>query len=300
MVEGRLREAGIESARAEAEWLCAELLGVSRTDLYVRAESLDPETVEALQGWLIRRVHGEPLQYLIGHTEFFGHRLHVGPGVFIPRPETEVLTEQAIQSLRSLDRSRAFMVLDVGTGSANIAISLAQAVPACVAIAVELSWEALCVAKTNVETHHVQDRVWLIQSDWTSALAGLPAPSLPDPRQRNREEKAGFDLIVSNPPYVSTRELDRLTVNPALQGGVNGQGEPRMSLDGGPDGMVFHRRLIAEVPRLLACGGAVVVECAEAQVEPLRRLASAQAWVKRVRVFEDLASRPRGLCIQTR
>lgn len=288
-LDARLREAGVVTARAEAEWLLAESLGMSRTELYLQEEPIKEPIIGSILELLKRRIKGESLQYLLGHTDFLGLRLTVSPGVFIPRPETEVLTQQAIQHLGTVIQqgTPSVLVLDVGTGSANIAISLAHAIPTCVVIGVELSWDALRVAKANVDTHRLHDRVRLIQSDLTSGVRG------------------SFDLVISNPPYVSRDELEQLGGCPACaergggDDGAAGRQEPRVALDGGPDGMAFHRRLIAEAPRLLARGGALCVECAEAQARPLVRLVSAQGWVKHARVIEDLAGRPRGLWIES-
>ena len=283
LVETRLREAGIESARAEAEWLLAESLGLRRTELYLCEESVNPQQLESLLGLLERRLRGEPLQYLLGSSEFFGYRLAVNPAVFIPRPETEVLAECAIHYLSGLVRrgNRLPRVLDLGTGSGNLAITLAKAVPTCVVVGVELSWEALQVARSNVSGHQVNDRVWLIQADWTSGI-GPPAP--------HQFVGAGFEFIIANPPYVMTREVQWLR--------AAGIGDPRQSLDGGPDGLSLHRRLLDDIPRLLAPGGAVVVECAEAQADTLLRFIRAQSWARDVRIVEDLAGRPRGLFIE--
>ena len=272
-IEGQLQDAGIVSARAEAEWLTAGVLGTTRTGLYLWDHPLTDEAIEMVRNLVGRRIAGEPVQYLLGFTEFCGHRLEVGPGVFIPRPETEVITERAVAYLRTMtSQARAeTSVLDVGTGSANMAIRLAHAVPTCVVIAVELSWEALQIAKRNVEHDQLGDRVMLIQADWTSALRGP------------------FRLIVSNPPYVTTEELAQ---SPLCDGR-----EPRMSLEGGADGMMFHRRLIAEAPRLLLPGGAICMECAETQAHVLAELASMQPWVAHVQAFDDLAGRSRGVWI---
>ena len=274
--EDQLRDTGAVSARAEAEWLVAESLGVSRNELYLRSEPVDLHVVESMHALLARRLQGEPLQYVLGCAVFLGHRLRVSPAVLVPRPETEVLTDHAIRYLARVARERPspLVVLDVGTGSGNIAISLAKAIPTCVVMAVELSWEALQVAQANAVTHQLADRIRFIQADWTSGVRG---PAV---------------LVMSNPPYVPTRELDERP--------PQDHGEPRISLDGGGDGMAFHRRLIADMPGLLAQGGAACFECAEAQAEPLACLVSEQPWVKGVQVVEDLAGRPRGLWIQTR
>jgi release factor glutamine methyltransferase len=163
-------------------------------------------------------------------------------------------------------------VLDVGTGSGNLAIALAHAVGTCAITALELSWNALQTARANVLAHDLDYRIHLIQSDWTSGLRGP------------------FDLIISNPPYVPT---DAMAMLPREV-----RQEPRQGLDGGPDGMGFHRALFRDAPRLLARGGAVCVECAEPQAPALESFVRTQSWVSRVWIFDDLAGRPRGLCVQ--
>ena len=271
-------KAAMESApRVEAEWLLAEALGVSRTELYVWEAPIPPPARQRLAQWLRRRLAGEPLQQVLGSAVFCGHRLFVNSTVFIPRPETEVLADQMIRHLqaRALDATarRALSVLDVCTGSGCIAISVAKAVAACVVTALEVSWEALRVAQHNVRRCGVSERVRLIQADLTAGLVGR------------------FDAIVSNPPYVPSANVRLLSAQRL--------GDPDLSLDGGPDGMSCHRRLLANAPRLLAARGVVCLECAEDQADSLARMAGSQSWARRVRVWDDLAGRPRGIWIET-
>ncbi|MBI3088546.1 MAG: peptide chain release factor N(5)-glutamine methyltransferase [Candidatus Omnitrophica bacterium] len=288
-VETQLRGAGVGSARAEAEWLVADTLGVSRTDLYLWDGPISSAQAAELEERMARRLSGEPLQYVLGSVEFLGHRLAVNPSVLIPRPETEALAAQAIvtlQALASAGRPREIaaspisrgrepvLVLDVGTGSGCLAISLAHAVGACAITALELSWKTLQTARTNVLAHHLDDRIHLIQSDWTSGVGGL------------------FSLIVSNPPYVPSGELAGLPDNVRR--------EPRESLDGGSDGMRFHRRLLMDAERLLAPGGSLMMECAESQAEALRASAEGLSWAAEASVGNDLAGRPRIVSVRRR
>ncbi len=273
-LEGRFRTAGVVSARSDAEWLLAASLGLTRTGLYLREDPLDVQSLERVEALAQRRLAGEPLQYLLGDTQFLGLRFKVSPDVLIPRPETEVLAERAIRDLRARAHtsSTPLRALDVGTGSANLAISLAHAVPTCVVVALELSWDALRVARENVEAHHVGERVHLIQADWTSGVRGP------------------VDVLLSNPPYVPGEA--------ARWSAQHGSREPLMSRDGGTTGMAFHHRLIADAPRLLVLGGAMGLECAEDQALPLADLLTRTPWVRRVEIFEDLAGRPRGVWIE--
>ena len=211
-LEQTLREGGIASARAEAEWLIAGRLGVSRTELYLREEPLRAQDVEILEGWVDRRLAGEPLQYVVGHTQFVGHRLEVSRDVLVPRPETEGLVDEASRYLETLTRRGISpWVLDLGTGSGNIALSLSLAIPSCLVVAVELSWNALRAAQANLHRHRLQDRVYLVQAEWTQGLLRRPR----------------FDLVISNPPYVPTNHVHGLPREVGY--------EPRLSLDGGHD-----------------------------------------------------------------
>ena len=267
-----LRAHRIDQALAEAEWLLAGTLGLRRTELYLREAPLAPEDEARVLELLARRVGGEPLAYLLGSAEFLGHPLRIGPAVFIPRPETEVLAAEAIAW--ATRRTGSLTAFDVCAGSGALAISLAAAVSSCRVLALELSWEALCLAEENVRLNRLEERIGLIRSDLTGGVRG-PA-----------------DLIMSNPPYVPSSALDAM--------GPSAPKDPRLSLDGGPDGLTAARRLLDDAPRLLAPGGALCMECAEDQAAVLAGLARERAWVDTVRIVNDLAGRPRGVMIERR
>ena len=269
-----MRPAAGEQARAEAEWLLGELLGLSRLDLYLSDQSLEAASVRSIHAALQRRLAGEPTAYILGSTTFYGRQFAVGPAVLIPRPETERLVDEAAGWLRQRIRGGrpSPLVADLGTGSGAIAISLALAVPACALAAVELSLEALQVASANIFRHGLETRVLAIRADWTESLRGP------------------FDLLISNPPYVRTQELDTLPSDV--------RHEPRASLDGGPDGMRVHRHLLARAPSLLLPGGALIAECAQDQAEALAASARTLPWARQVRILHDLAGRPRGLMLE--
>ncbi|MBI3324175.1 MAG: peptide chain release factor N(5)-glutamine methyltransferase [Candidatus Omnitrophica bacterium] len=275
-IEEALRRAGCPQARAEAERLLSEALRVSRTDVYLSDAPLEPEVLQRLGDALSRRLAGEPLQYIFGRASFHGREFLVSPAVLIPRPETEILVDEAVGCLRRLrtGQGRPPLVIDVGTGSGAVAVSLSLGVPACLVGAVELSWEAFRLARANIARHDVSTRVWLIRSQWTEGLRGP------------------IDLIVSNPPYVRTGDLESL---PAVV-----RREPAVGLDGGPDGMAFHRRLLADAKRLLAPGGSLCMESAEDQTDVLERSARALSWPAQVRSYVDLTGRPRGVVITRR
>lgn len=275
-VETALASAGVTSASAEAEWLLADALGVSRTGLYLHDGALPADVAVVVEQRLSRRLRGEPLHYVLGSVSFGGLTLQVDASVFIPRPETEAWLQPVIRHLqdRASRASTPLAVLDLCAGSANIALGIAYAVPSCTVTAVELSPAAMRVAQANRARYpDLSPRVRLMQADLATALAG------------------SFDCIVSNPPYVPHPELR------ARVGSRDG-GEPWLSLDGGEDGMDVHRRLLADLPRVLAPGGMACVECAEAQAAVLAEQLRVCAWVAQVKIIDDLAGRPRAVWME--
>jgi release factor glutamine methyltransferase len=270
----RLRASRIPSARAEAEWLLGHLLGVRPLDLYLDESPCPADVADRFVSLIDARIAGTPLAYLIGEAEFFGRPFVVRPGVFIPRPETEAVVAQAIEALRarrSAGPARPLRLLDLGTGTGCIAVTLALELPSCAIVGVEVSWTALQVAQENVARHGVSSRVWLVGGEWTEALRGP------------------FDGMVANPPYVPCAQVERLPREVRQ--------EPLLSLDGGQDGVVHLRHLIAQAPRLLAPGGLLTVECGDTQAALLAQQAAALPWAARVEIVSDLAGRPRGLVI---
>jgi len=269
----RLRRGGIVNAEHEAEWLLAELARIPALVLYLEERRLPPETIERFFCLVQARVRGTPLQYLLGEAEFCGRRFSVEPGVFIPRPETEALLEAVAPSLRALHgrRRRPLRLLDVGTGSGAIAVTLALELPACVIVGLEVSWSALQVAQRNAARNGVASRVCLVQGEWLQPIHGT------------------FDGIISNPPYISSRHVDDLPLDVRQ--------EPRLSLDGGSDGMAALKHLFSQAPRILAPHGLLGLECAEDQVAPLLQAARRAPWVGAAVALNDLASRPRGVLV---
>ena len=267
----QLSQAGLEPARVEAEWLLAHLLGVTPPELYLQEAAVAPETAERFFGWIARRARGTPLQYLTGQAEFFGRVFAVEPGVFIPRPETEAVIEQALPALRARQAQavRPLRLLDLGTGSGCIAVTLASALPSCLVVGVEVSWNALSVARRNVRRHGLEGRIQLVQGQWLEPIRGR------------------IDAIVANPPYVPAARVNRLPLDVRQ--------EPRMSLDGGTDGLRELDFLLRTAPRALQPGGILAMECGEEQVKPLQRRAYALGWTTATTVLHDLAGRPRGI-----
>ena len=271
----RLQAAGVEQARSDVEWLLSRLIGATPTELYLQERTLTEQAVARFWSQIQARAGGTPLQYLLGETEFFGQRFAVGPGVFIPRPETEIVVEAALGALRehAARLARPLRLLDLGTGSGCIAVTLARALAACVVVGVEVSWTALSIAKKNVHRHGLEDRVHLVCGWWCDSIRG------------------SFDGILSNPPYVPSAQVDRLPRDVRQ--------EPRISLDGGEDGMRVLFQLITKIPRLLAPGGVLAFECGEEHANKLARTVAARGWANTVTLLHDLTGRPRGVLIRS-
>jgi release factor glutamine methyltransferase len=221
-------------ARIEVQMLLQRVLGVSRAWVLAHPEHIpDPSCIAAFEAWLQRRAHGEPMAYLLGEREFFGLDFKVTPATLIPRPDTELLVEMALQHLPTADIS-PITILDMGTGSGAIALSLAHQLPQAEVTAIDASPDALAVARENARRLDLE-RVHCLQSDWFSALSG----------QR-------FNLIVSNPPYIAEADVH------LMQGDL--RFEPRTALASGADGLNDIRRIIAAAPAHLHRGGWLLLE----------------------------------------
>ncbi len=232
-----LERAGVPSPRLEAELLLSHSLGVSRLDLYLQFERpLSPDELAPLRELLRGRARGRPLAYLVGEKEFYGLTFQVSEAVLVPRPETELLVRLAIAAASRLDPQAK--ALDLGTGSGCVAIALAVATPGLEVDAVDLEAGALAVARGNVARHRLQDRVTLHHGSWSRPVLG----------------GSGYQLVLSNPPYVSTSEWR------ALEASVR-DFEPRSALDAGEDGLAAYRELLPEVARVAAPGAQVLLEC---------------------------------------
>jgi release factor glutamine methyltransferase len=264
--------------RLDAELLLAHTLGWPRARVLAERQH-HPSTRQAVAfaALVARREQGEPVAYLVGHKEFYGLDLEVTPATLIPRPETEVLVELALAEARRLLQMQTgtagrpgLTIADIGTGSGAIAIALATHLPAALVYAVDLSAEALAVAARNVARHGLEGRVRLLQGD---LLTPLPE---------------AVDLIVSNPPYTVYDEIapDVRTY------------EPRLALDGGPNGVAVYRRLLAMAPAALHPHGALLLEIGAWQGRVVADLARAALPGAQVHVHQDLAGRDRVVIVR--
>lgn len=242
----------VDSPRLTAEVLLAHVLQCDRVRLYIDLDRpLTRAELSAYRSLLERRVAGEPTQYLTGHKEFFNRRFRVDPRVLIPRPETELLVELALEKLPT---DVPTQVLDVCTGSGCIAITVACERPQSSVWAVDVSEDACAVARENAGALGVEGRVQVCCGD-------LLSPLPPDAR---------FDAVISNPPYVPRGQIPRLSREV--------QREPRAALDGGDEGLDFYRRLIPEVRQFLKPGGLLALEIGEDQGAEVLKLLGAHGY----------------------
>ena len=258
--------AGI-AAGPEAEILVAAAAGIPRSRLYLEKDREAGDLAGTLRAWIGRRAAGEPVQYILGAWDFHGREFLLTRDTLIPRPETEGLVERVIDAWRKEGREEGAF-LDIGTGSGAIAVTLAAELPSAKVLAADVSHGALRVARENARRHGVAVRVAFLCADAFSAL------------------KCGdrFDVVVSNPPYVSEGEWNRL---PAEVHNF----EPPGALLAGADGLAVLRRLVAEAGEYLVPRGGLWCEIGESQGESARRLPSRR--LKFVGVYRDLAGRDR-------
>lgn len=266
------RLAALPSPRSDAEELLSRLLGLARSQLHLQgARALTDPEVARLEAWLARRVAHEPVQYITGRAAFRGLDLAVGPGVLIPRPETEGLVEAVLGELRAAAWP-APRVLDLGTGSGAIALAIAAEWPAAVLTATDASAAALERARANATALGLAARVRFASGGWFEAVG----------------EDDRYEVVVSNPPYIAADEWD------ALPEDVRGF-EPSAALLAGPRGLDDLRAIVDAAPRHLVAGGLLALELAEMRAaEVAGWLIGSSAW-ERVEVRPDLAGRPRCL-----
>ncbi|VAX35325.1 Peptide chain release factor N(5)-glutamine methyltransferase [hydrothermal vent metagenome] len=234
----------------ESDQMLTAVLDCEKIDLVVGNKSLTYVQNKLYQRMKERRSSNEPLQYIIGYCDFIGLTLSVDKRVLVPRPETEILVEKAIQLLQETEkRNKPLKILDLGTGSGNIAIALAKNITRAYITSVEISQDALDVAQHNAIQHKVDSRIDFVCKDMKTFLA---------------EDKGIFDLIISNPPYIPSKQFSTLPLDV--------QQEPRLSLDGGEDGLDFYQSIIINANRLLNKGGFLLMEIGDGQREGIERL----------------------------
>jgi len=277
--EARLTKAGIESASLDAQLLLGHLLDIPHLELWLKqSEVLTPAQVQKYTQLLDRRATREPLQHITGWTSFLGLDLHVNRDVLVPRPETELLAQRVIEYLKP--RPAPVTALDWGTGSGCLALALARGVPNAEIVALDASADALRIARANATAHRLADHIHFLEGRGFDVLRSAP-PGRPTPLL--------FDLIVTNPPYVPSAEIDEL--QPEVR-----DHEPRLALDGGPDGLDCFRELAATAIPWLKPDGLLFAEFGDGQAPALREVFENRGWLIKA-VEKDLSDRERILIV---
>jgi release factor glutamine methyltransferase len=262
-----LKDKQADSPRLDAEVLLAHVVGCQRIALYTRFEEVASEEVRQKYRELVKkRVDGCPVAYLVGFKEFYNIKLNVTPAVLIPRPETELLVLEAIRIAKPMSSPR---IVDVGTGSGAIALTLAKHLPHAKVTAIDISSEALAVAQKNAEQLGLSSKVKFILGDMLKPVAGEM-----------------FDLVVSNPPYITSEVVKQLPINVR-------NFEPHLALDGGATGLEIIERLLTEAKTVLAKGGHLLCEIGFDQGKTVVELVEKVGGYGSVSVMPDPAGLPR-------
>lgn len=275
-----LEKSGIADPLADAELLALHAAGIDRLRAYLDNPEIDQKLLSRINRFIKRRAHGEPLQYIIGHVDFLGLEIRVGKGVLIPRPETEMLVEEAIKAVKSKalsvksSETPSPFFLDLCTGSGCIALALAKAFPAAQIYATDVSAKAMQYAKGNADSNGIKNITFL-------------KGSLFSPLERHMR----FDLIAANPPYIRTNDIA------GLQREIR-KWEPERALDGGEDGLDFYRKILSRAAGHLKENGWILLELGFGQAEAVAEIARNSGF-KNISVKKDFAGIERILKAET-
>ena len=269
-----LKKHGSESPRLDAEILLAHARGCQRIQLYTNYETpLEPEERQIMRELVKRRSTLEPVAYLVGFREFFGLNFEVGPGVLIPRPDTETLVVTLLEAAKEMEQPEMLRVLDVCTGSGCIAVSVAANCPRADVTAVEIDEVVVEVATKNADANDVSDRVNILHGDLFKPLG----------------PEALFEIIASNPPYITNAEMKDLQPDVKLH-------EPDLALRGGADGLDVVRNLVNGAPRRLVPGGVLLLEIGCNQAKAVQKLFADAGMFEPAEIVKDLGGRSRVVC----
>lgn len=262
----RLKDAGIDQPSIDARLMLEVAAGVTRTEIVTDPyRELTTEQQATLEDYLARRARREPVSHIIGRKGFWKILLQVNKNVLTPRPETEVIVDEV---LKAFPEQMPFSILDLGVGSGTILLAVLAERPAAKGLGVDASAEALAVARDNAASLDLNNRAALMHGDWTAGLGD-----------------GGFDVVVSNPPYIPTAVID--TLEPEVR-----DYEPRLALDGGGDGLDAYRLLAPEILRVLKPGGMFAVEIGHDQSKDVEALFKA-AGAQQVKTIKDLSTHDR-------
>ncbi len=271
-----LNDHGVDNPRLDAEVLLADLLSTERIKLYVNYDyPLNDEELSAYRSRLKKRARGVPISYITGRTEFMSLEFEIEPGVLIPRPETEELVEKILAFCRQNDWQQ-LKIVDLGTGSGAMMISLVKYLPESKAIGTDISTEAVKLARRNIKKHDLEKRAAALAGDWA-------APLLP-------ERESGVDLVVSNPPYIPEEEMEELPRRV--------QKEPRRALAAGEDGLSCYRKILPQAVSLLKPEGLLALEIGHDQGERMKEMTAEQEGLGEPELKQDGAGRDRMIFVR--
>lgn len=271
-IRARLEAAGIESPELDARLLLGDVLQLDLTGLIAAsARKLDDREAAALESFIRRRIAGEPVARILGHKEFWGLSFALSPTTLVPRPDTETIVEAALSLLKQDGRlNDALRIADIGTGSGAILLALLSELPNAQGIGTDINRDAIHTAARNAAALGLNERARFIECNYADALRG------------------SFDLIVSNPPYIPSRDIDDLAIEVRAH-------DPRLALDGGPDGLDAYRVIVPAAFELLVPGGVVVLEIGQGQESDVARLTAGAGLDAGVSVKADLSGIPRAV-----
>lgn len=267
-----LESKGIEDSAKEAVLLITETLQIDKHTLYAKDIEITYETSGFIDSLVQRRIRREPIQYILGHVDFFGLKIKVGKGVLIPRPETEIIAEEVIKILPS---EAEVKILDLCTGSGCLAFAIAKNFPYSKVFGTDISDRALEYAVENAKINNIKNISFFSGSLYEPARQFTP-----------------FDLIVSNPPYIKKNDID------SLQQEIK-DWEPHTALDGGEDGMEFYRKIISDAGKYLSDNGYVFLEIGMGQADDIAKIAK-QAGFSDINIIKDFAGIERVFRIKIR
>jgi release factor glutamine methyltransferase len=266
----RLRSAGIAGAELDARVLITHALGWDPARVLAAEGTIDAACCSRLEGWIARRLAGEPVARIVGKKEFWSRAFALSPEVLVPRPESETLIEAALGALPN--RSAAWRILDLGVGSGALLAALLLELPQATGVGVDRNPGAIDIARENLQALGLGTRASFVLGDWAAALVGP------------------FDLIVTNPPYVPSGDIA------ALAREVR-EHDPISALDGGADGLAAYREIVSQLPRLLAVGGVAVLELGAGQEARVAALARSTHLLVNEPARCDLSGVPRAVVI---
>ncbi len=266
--ENYLTEKRIDSPRLNAELMLAAALNCKRIDLYTRFDKpLVQEELDHYKTLFVRRLNREPLQYILGYADFYGRRFAVRPGVLIPRPETEHIIEAVLEIIKEKE-IKSPRILDIGTGSGCIAVSLAAEIDDAMLTAIDVSEDTLEIAKQNAVQHLLNGRITFQKVDILDRYVAVP-------------EAGSFDFIAANPPYIPKKEWDSLQDEIRLH-------EPKHALTDDDDGLTYYKRITGLAPQLLKNDGWLICEIGHDQYESVRMLIESKG-AREIRHWNDLS-----------